>query len=81
MLIAGVNVESEDVLWLATELIVRGQNDTAAVLLHADAEGTDIALTIVEREALLGILDDPPQRLAQLRAVLLREHVARARGA
>jgi uncharacterized protein (DUF1778 family) len=62
-----------DVLWLATELIVTGHGDTAEALLHADDEDTDMALTIVQRDTLLQVLDDPPQRPAQLRAALLDE--------
>jgi hypothetical protein len=73
MLIAGVELDSDDVLWLATELIVAGHSDTAEAVLHADDEDTDMALTIVERDTLLQILDDSPQRLAQLRAALLDE--------
>ena len=73
MLLAGIELDSEDVIWLATELIVTRHSDTAAALLHADAEGTDVALTVDQRAALLEVLDDPPQRLAQLRAALLDE--------
>jgi len=73
VLLTDVELDSEDVLWLATELIVTGRSDTAEALLHADDEDTDMALTIVQRDTLLQVLDDPPQRLAQLRAALLDE--------
>jgi hypothetical protein len=33
-----------------------------------------LALTITEREAIIRTLDDPPDGLAELRGVLLREH-------
>ena len=39
-----------------------------------------LGLTVEERETILLALDDPPQGLAELRAVLLQEHVARQRG-
>ena len=39
-----------------------------------------LALTIPERETIIRALDDPPRGLEELRAVLLREHVGRARG-
>jgi hypothetical protein len=38
-----------------------------------------LALTIPERETIIGALDDAPPGLEELRAVLLREHVARVR--
>jgi len=40
-----------------------------------------LALEIQERESILRALDDPPTKaLAELRATLLQEHVARVRG-
>jgi hypothetical protein len=39
----------------------------------------EVGLTIRERTAILDVLDDPPQGLEELRAVLLREHVGRVR--
>ena len=36
-----------------------------------------IALTILERETIIRALDDAPDGLEELRAVLLREHVGR----
>jgi hypothetical protein len=33
-----------------------------------------LALTIADREAIIRTLDDPPDDLAELRGVLLREH-------
>ena len=38
-----------------------------------------LALTIPERETIIQALDDPPPGMEELRAVLLREHVGRAR--
>jgi hypothetical protein len=39
-----------------------------------------VALDDAERDAILAVLDDLPDDLVELRAVLLREHTARARG-
>ena len=38
-----------------------------------------LALTIPERETIIQALDEAPDGLEELRAVLLREHVARVR--
>jgi hypothetical protein len=38
-----------------------------------------LALTIPDRETIIRALDDAPPGLEELRAVLLREHVARVR--
>jgi hypothetical protein len=59
MLIAGVELDSDDVLWLAMELIVTGHRDTAEALLHADDEDTDMALTIVQRDTFLQVQPSP----------------------
>jgi hypothetical protein len=40
-----------------------------------------VALTLPEREKIIRALDDPPDGLAELRAVLLAEHEAGATGA
>jgi hypothetical protein len=39
----------------------------------------DAELMIDDRTAILSVLDDPPDRLAELRGVLLREHEWRQR--
>ena len=44
-----------------------------------DRETIVLALTIPDRESILRALDDPPDGLAELRGVLLREHEWRAR--
>jgi hypothetical protein len=56
-------------------------DEPAAGTLEAglDADRTAIALTILEREQILRALDDPPDGLADLRGVLLREHEWRVR--
>ena len=45
----------------------------AGALLHADDEDTDMALTIVQRDMLIQVVNEAPQRLAQLPAALLDE--------
>jgi hypothetical protein len=44
-----------------------------------DLEVKVLALTIPEREAIIRTLDDPPEALVELRAVLLPEHEWRVR--
>ena len=44
------------------------------LLLALDADQDLIALSIQDREAMLRVLDDPPDGLAELRDVLLTEH-------
>jgi hypothetical protein len=51
-----------------------------AFLLIPDATGDErIGLSITDREAILSVLNDPPEFLLDLRAVLLQEHVGRVR--
>lgn len=57
-----------------------GFDEVAGTVTHALLIGTKVlALTIADREAILRALDDPPDGLAELRAVLLREHEWRVR--
>ena len=57
-----------------------GFDDIAEKLEVAyDRETIVLALTIADREAILRALDDPPDELAGLRGVLLREHEWRLR--
>ena len=57
-----------------------GASDVAETLTVAlDAERTIVALTVPDREAILSVIDDPPDGLAELRGVLLREHEWRQR--
>ena len=44
-----------------------------------DAETKVLALTIEDRERILRALDDPPEGLAELRGVPIREHTWRVR--
>ncbi len=80
MYVAGVRVREEDVLDLARLLYDAGFDGTAEALVVAlEAEEEIVGLTIDEREAILRTLDDPPIGLAQLRGVLLTEHVSSCR--
>ena len=53
---------------------------TAELLVRVLQNGTDIvALTMVDRESILRALEDCPDGLGELRAVLLTEHEGRVR--
>jgi hypothetical protein len=76
--LAGIPVQDRDVLHLAERLRDVGFDDTAQVLEHAwHAERRVVALTVPDREAILRVLDGAPDGYAELRGVLLREHVWR----
>ena len=81
MRLAGLTVSNHDVLELAVLLRRAGFTDTADTLEDdVAANRPDIALTIHEREAIISVLEDPPPgSLAELRAVLLQEHVGHVR--
>ena len=79
MMLAGIPVRDQDVLELAGNLRDAGFDDVGERLEDAYAETKVLALTIADREATLRTLDDPPQGVAELRGVLVREHEWRAR--
>ena len=80
MMLAGIRVRDQDVLELAGLLRDAGFDETAETLEYAhDLQAKVLALTIVDREAILRTLDDPPDGLAEFRGVLLREHEWRVR--
>lgn len=80
MQLAGIPVREEDVFKLASLLRSGGFEDVADKLTHALLIETKVlALTIPDREAILRVLDDPPDGLAELRGVLLSEHEGRVR--
>ena len=80
MQLAGVGVTDRDVLELSGLLGDAGFDELAEMLLMALAnERPVVSLTIGERKMIIRALDDPPESLAELRAVLLREHEWRVR--
>jgi hypothetical protein len=75
MFLAGLSIPDRLVLKIA-HLVPDDELETK--LRHALAQDVRVlGLEISEREAILAVLDDPPAELAQLRAVLLEEHVSR----
>jgi len=66
-----------ELVWLLREEYYFKAANTLQAALATDSD--DVALTVRERTAILDVLDDPPADLAQLRAVLMNEHVALSR--
>ena len=80
MWLAGIPVADRAVLHLAASLRQAELVETAERLEHAyDREARIVALDIPDREAILRVLEDCPEELAELRATLLQEHVWRKR--
>ena len=80
MRLAGVSVLERHVAALAELLLEAGFEETADVLLLALDAGQDlVSLSIQDREAMMQVLNDPPDALAELRGVLLAEHERRVR--
>ena len=80
VMLAGIPVADRDVLDLTRRLRASGFVDTAEALeLAYDSERGGVALTVPDREAIVRVLEDCPDELAELRGVLLREHEWRRR--
>ena len=80
MILAGVPVFADAVAELADTVRATGADDLADRLEVAlDDDVKLLALTIDERAIILSSLEDPPEGLAELRAVLLSEHEWRQR--
>ena len=78
MWLAGIPVADRAVLQLAASLREAELVDTAERLERAyDREARIVALDIPDREAILRVLEDCPEELAELLATLLQEHVWR----
>ncbi len=78
MQLAGIPVRDVLVLDIALRLRRADYANTADMLEAAVAtERQIVALTIHDREAILAVLDDPPDGLAELRSVLVAEHAWR----
>jgi hypothetical protein len=71
MMLAGLPVSADAV----DELAALVTDDLAVRLERALADEVKLlALTLDERGLMLSALEDPPQKLAELRAVLLADH-------
>ena len=80
MWLAGIPVADRAVLHLGASLREAELIFTAERLERAcDREARIVALDIPDSEAILRVLEDCPEELAELRAVLLQEHVGRVR--
>jgi hypothetical protein len=76
--LAGVPVPTAAVLVLAELLDDADDDELAAKLRRAIERRTRVlALELDERTGILAALEEPPDGLAELRAVLLQEHVWR----
>jgi len=75
MMLAGIPVADRYVLELAGKLRDAGYDHTAERLETAqEHQAKLLGLSIEDREVIPSVLDDPPQQLCELRAVLLQEH-------
>jgi hypothetical protein len=81
MEVAGIAVDRLAVLALAERLTDAGHLDTAGLLLSADASGDErVGLSIKDREAIIDVLHDVPDTLAELHGVLVTEQMSRSLG-
>jgi hypothetical protein len=81
MELAGITIDRLAVLELAERLGHARHSETAALLLMADAVGDErVALNISDREAIIDVLGDRPDALAELYEVLVLEHMGRSLG-
>ena len=75
MMLAGLPVPTDAVEGLAALVRVAGAAELADRLERAlDNEAKLLALSLDERALLLSAIEDPPQELAELRAVLIANH-------
>ena len=75
MMLAGLPVPADAIPELASLVRDAGAYDLADRLERALADDTKLlALSLDERALMLSALEDPPQELAELRAVLLADH-------
>jgi uncharacterized protein (DUF1778 family) len=73
-IVAGIRTSREQTLELAAKLARDGSDRTARVLLDAITQGHEfVALTVDDREAILAVLDHPPEGLVDLRTALFAE--------
>jgi hypothetical protein len=74
MMLAGVPVLADAVANLVETIRATGADELADRLEQALEDDKLLALTIEERAIILAALEDPPDGLTELRAVLLNEH-------
>jgi hypothetical protein len=80
VMLAGIPVADRYVLELAGRLRDSGFDHTAERLETAQERQTGLlGLSIEDRDVVLSVLEDPPDQLCELRAVLLQEHERRRR--
>jgi len=76
--LAGIEITEESLLALVVRLRRAGLDERADRLVDAlMSMQTEVTLPHPDRVAILTVLDDPPDGLSGLRAVLLQEHGAR----
>ena len=79
-MLAGIPFPADSTAELATMVRAAGADELADRRERALADQVNLlALTIDERAVILDQLEDPPEGLAELRAVLLGEHEWRRR--
>ena len=73
-----IPITDDDARWLVTRLFrdAHASAVSAALMITRGVELDlyAVALTPAERNAILGVLDDPPDSLAELRGALVRDH-------
>ena len=76
--ILGIPLADDDTRWLIRALYRDAHVPAVSAALMPekgiDRELYTVALTSAERTAMLGVLDDPPDGLTELRGVLMRDH-------
>jgi hypothetical protein len=78
--LAGIPIDDRHILGLAGRLRGAGLADTAERLENAYGRETRVlALSMVDREAILRCVEDGPAEFAELRAILVQEHEWRHR--
>ena len=80
MMLAGITVPDRHVIEFAQMLRAAGSDDTAARLESGyEHQAKLLALSVEERDEILGVLVDCPDGLGELRATLLQQHEWRRR--
>ena len=77
MRLAGLEISDQDCFTLIDLLSRVGRADDVLVAERIDCalnvEAANLPLSAVERDTLLGVLDDPPETLFELRGALARD--------